>query len=441
MQEFIRLSVCSKRLRQICYSVQHVTFEQSTSDPQKKDLEFLSYSRFLIDWGDMNLRHLRIRWEYGFHPWENIRGERFIYCVGTWLHYAVRHRLVSLYLHLTGNKDLPVFSLPHCLLSCGTLKYMTVDLNDRRLDFPSTTGFINLWQLHLRNIIISDERSSANLLSTLASLRCLKELWIENVDGIGTIEMNSSSLKKFECNNKFCNLKIRCELLEYLHLNWKFNNSTKASLNVCAPNLREFHWRGNLPESYCFDKFAKLDVAKIILTYKKFDDSQNLRKAIRCVGDTKNLYLDVNVIEDQFKQNYLPIMLHNVQNLSLYIYEQLNFDSISAIGSFLRGTSNLKTLKIKSFVNFSNNDVQGVDMKFWESQNLAFMHQLQMVKLELLNGVTELQLARFFLKHAKELKKMVIFHPSSLPTYVSQEVNELKRAFRDRVVFKVKQYI
>ena len=61
-----------------------------------------------------------------------------------------------------------------------------------------------------------------------------------------------------------------------------------------------------------------------------------------------------------------------------------------------------------------------------------------MVEIELLNGVTELELARFFLKHAKELKTMVIFHSSSLPTNVIQEVNEFKIASSDRVVFKVK---
>lgn len=61
-----------------------------------------------------------------------------------------------------------------------------------------------------------------------------------------------------------------------------------------------------------------------------------------------------------------------------------------------------------------------------------------MVEMENLKGVTELELARFFLKHAKELKKVVISHSSSLPTKLLQEVNELKRDFSDKVVFKEK---
>ena len=78
-------------------------------------------------------------------------------------------------------------------------------------------------------------------------------------------------------------------------------------------------------------------------------------------------------------------------------------------------------------------------MKFWESQNLPFIYQLETVEIDLLNGVTELELARFFLKHAKELKEMVIFHSSSLPANLILEVNEFKNmASSDRVVFKVK---
>ncbi|XWS66725.1 hypothetical protein CRYUN_Cryun05aG0225200 [Craigia yunnanensis] len=47
------------------------------------------------------------------------------------------------------------------------------------------------------------------------------------------------------------------------------------------------------------------------------------------------------------------------------------------------------------------------------TQNLEFVNQREMVEIDLLNGITELELARFILKHAKKLKKMVIFHSSS----------------------------
>ena len=302
MQEFIRLTVCSKRLRDICYSVQCLTFQSSKSNRQKKDEEFLSYSRFLIDRGDRNLRHLRIRWELGRNPWENIRDERFIYCVSTWIHYAVRCNLVILYFQFTGERNLPIFSLPHCLFSCWTLKGMTIDLYGRRLNFPFSTGFINLRSLLLRGITICDEKSSANLLSCLASLRYLKRLWIENIDGIKTMEVNSSSLKSFAfvdvCTNKFYNLRICCERLKALYLNWIFDKcSTKVSLEISAPKLKVFDWRGNLPDSCCLERFTKLDVAKVFLAHKKFDNSQNLFKAICSLSGTKHLQLWISLIK------------------------------------------------------------------------------------------------------------------------------------------------
>ncbi|XVE96486.1 hypothetical protein REPUB_Repub02eG0226100 [Reevesia pubescens] len=144
------------------------------------------------------------------------------------------------------------------------------------------------------------------------------------------------------------------------------------------------------------------------------------------------------MLQHLFQHGYLPIALDDVQNLTLHINKRLNYARALAIGSFLKGTSNLKTLHLKSSLNFVTKNVCRVDVEFWESQNLAFIHQLQILEIELLNGLTELELARFFLKHAKNLNKMVIFHTSSLPTNVIKEVNEFKMSYSDIVVFKVK---
>lgn len=60
--------------------------------------------------------------------------------------------------------------------------------------------------------------------------------------------------------------------------------------------------------------------------------------------------------------------------------------------------------------------MSGFDTVYWQSQHLEFIHQLESVSIELLNGENELELAIYIREHATELKKMVIFYSLSLPS-------------------------
>ncbi|OMO68258.1 hypothetical protein COLO4_29802 [Corchorus olitorius] len=118
---------------------------------------------------------------------------------------------------------------------------------------------------------------------------------------------------------------------------------------------------------------------------------------------------------------------------------KLNQFDISALGSFLKGTPKLKTLQIKSSLEFVTDHNEYSNVEFGEYENLAFIPQLERVEIELVNGVAELELAKFLLKQAKELKKMIIFYSSSLPTDVIQEVNQFKmQASSSNIVWVLK---
>lgn len=79
----------------------------------------------------------------------------------------------------------------------------------------------------------------------------------------------------------------------------------------------------------------------------------------------------------------------------------------------------------------------GFKRKYWKSQNLEFIHQLKEVSIELSNGYTynALELARYILEHAQNLKKMVIFY---LPrqSYVIGRVNKSNKVSTATVVFQ-----
>lgn len=64
----------------------------------------------------------------------------------------------------------------------------------------------------------------------------------------------------------------------------------------------------------------------------------------------------------------------------------------------------------------------GIDMEYWKLQGLAFIYHLKEATLELSNGFNGIEFARYILKHAPNLEKMVIFH---LQKY-SDDVGELK---------------
>jgi len=86
----------------------------------------------------------------------------------------------------------------------------------------------------------------------------------------------------------------------------------------------------------------------------------------------------------------------------------------------------------------SDNNTSGFDATYWESQNLRFICHLEMVEMELFDGTNALELALFLLKHAKKLKKMVVFHSPSLPSDTYTKIQNCRACSAATVVFQEK---
>lgn len=105
------------------------------------------------------------------------------------------------------------------------------------------------------------------------SCKCIKELSLDKVDGLETITIESSSLEFFRFTYIFmsysCQLNISGQKLQYIGMEWNFSSRKhrcKSSLNVFAPNLRHFNWKGDLLNDRCLGNLPCLEKAEIFLT-------------------------------------------------------------------------------------------------------------------------------------------------------------------------------
>ena len=80
----------------------------------------------------------------------------------------------------------------------------------------------------------------------------------------------------------------------------------------------------------------------------------------------------------------------------------------------------------------------GFDEGYWESQNLIFIHHLQLAEIEFFDGKNELELASYFLEHAKGLKEMIITHSTPLPQNARLRLQNCVMASAATVVFRQK---
>jgi hypothetical protein len=68
----------------------------------------------------------------------------------------------------------------------------------------------------------------------------------------------------------------------------------------------------------------------------------------------------------------------------------------------------------------------GFDTEYWKLQNLAFIHQLKVVTIQLCNGSNGIDLARYILEYAQNLLKMVIIYPTHNSEEVTTKLTESK---------------
>lgn len=75
-------------------------------------------------------------------------------------------------------------------------------------------------------------------------------------------------------------------------------------------------------------------------------------------------------------------------------------------------------------------------MEYWKQQNFGFILELNEVTIELSKGVNGIELARYMLEHAQNLKKMVIVCLQQQSGLVKRMLDKSKMISNGTVVFK-----
>ncbi|KAK9927743.1 hypothetical protein M0R45_024912 [Rubus argutus] len=185
-----------------------------------------------------------------------------------------------------------------------------------------------------------------------------------------------------------------------------------------------------------------LEKAHIFLKRKGDDyDFDNAFEVLSSLCRVKVLILSEETTKVLLREGSVHAPLDYITYLSMHIMS-LTDDLVPAMVSLLRGMPNLSTLYINSYPSLQilKQKACGFNRKYWKSQKLDCIHQLQEVSIALSTGYINnaLELARYILEHAPNLKKMVIFY---LPrqSYVIGKINKIKRISSAVVVFKKRE--
>ncbi|KAH7849564.1 hypothetical protein Vadar_019690 [Vaccinium darrowii] len=439
MEDVARFMVTCKRCRELCITSPFLTFNGLSDlcyrpwlhNFQKHNMCMSALDRFFVQRGRRKICNLSIHCCLRFSRNELSRAI-------TWLRIAAQCYVEVLDLECV-LRLAAKFAFPLCLFTCGSLRSVTVKLNGGVLELPSSLGFTNLQSLSISSVKVFNKCFGEWISSFCKSL---KELRLESIEEINSINISSSSLVHFSLENsspsELCHLSVGGEKLEVMNVEWRFNSSSGKSLKIFAPNLKYFSWKGYPTNDNHLGSLMHLKGAQLLLEPKE-DTYENLHHVIHGVSRIEDLTLDDLMTKVLFEQGCLPTCFGNMGRLYMYV-SCLNDDLVPAMVSLIRGMPNLKSISMKSSPPPANTNLQasGFDAGYWESQNLTFIHHLQLAEIELFGGKNELGLASFLLKHAKELKKMTIFYSSCLPQNVRLRLRNCAMASAATVVFQRK---
>ncbi|XP_059630180.1 putative F-box/FBD/LRR-repeat protein At4g03220 [Cornus florida] len=285
------------------------------------------------------------------------------------------------------------------------------------LELPSSTSnsFSLLQDLDIRGIRLDPHNLSEDWVSSL--FPAIKKLNLEEVRDIKYLNITSSSL---ECLSiKTCHLHRVVVSAERLHTlcvvschaggDWLFK--------IYAPNLQNIRWTA---DGYSFNgSFMCLKGVNI--------DAPRL-ELLQFINHAKSVTLRANILKELFIQDSLPYtMLDNVQNLNLQVSCKMDH-KMPALASFFGRLPNLNTLTMRCIdretfgCDGSNNF--DFDIEYWESQDVAFIHQLKEVKIEIRKWECEVGLIKYLIKHAKVLDTMTITFSSKIHPSRSRSIRE-----------------
>lgn len=134
------------------------------------------------------------------------------------------------------------------------------------------------------------------------SCKCMEELSLQEVHSKETITIESSSLKKFSFSamnvSSMLHMDISCENLDDICIVWVFDSPRNKSLNICAPNLKKFHWSGNLVNHSNLRKLQSVEEGAIVFLEPGTgrDDLDNAFEGLHSLCRAKYLILNEETV-------------------------------------------------------------------------------------------------------------------------------------------------
>ncbi|XP_004303551.1 PREDICTED: putative F-box/FBD/LRR-repeat protein At4g03220 isoform X1 [Fragaria vesca subsp. vesca] len=441
--DLVRLCCVSKRWRELSLSAPCLNFDDIPSSCRSTcydRLQLMTYlERFLFHRGDNKVQSFHVNWERHYMD-EN---ETVCICSSehyrllTWINCAVRCNVevLDLKMALYDPEEAP---FPSSVFLCGTLKSLVVDMNFTLLRTPSFGFSSNLSKLQLKDVVIEDERFFKWI---SCSCKFIQELHLDQVRGIETISIASSSLKIFRFFDVFntSHLSISGEKLEDIVVGWYVESPSNSSLNICAPNLKVLSWSGKLMNHLSLGKFRCLEAAVLRLR-PDADEVDKVYEVLCSLCKVRALMLDEATIKAPFSKGSMRAPISNIHCLTMDT-GRITDELVPAIASLFKGLPNLYILCVqyKPPLDGPQSNTSGFDMGYWKLQNLAFIDQLKVVSIELCNDSNVIDLARYILECAQNLLQMIVISPPQDSDAVTKKLMGSKIVSGATVVYRERE--
>ncbi|PON81049.1 F-box domain containing protein [Trema orientale] len=424
MKDIARLTVVSRRLRELCYRLPFLKFDDTIH--RRNDSKHAQLRKFLnlymYERKGNSIQSLSVTWKVSNDSEEDT--------VVLWLDKAVNNNVQQLELDIELTTH-PKFELPASVLTCKSLKSLVVRFHNDvgTIENPhSGVNFPLLTCLKIKSVRI--EECIGELVS---SLEKLEELELEDIVGSTSINISSCSLKILSITfmDDVFEVEVSANKLEYLSLRWYFlaTENEKRALKLDTPNVCKLTWGGDLPNLDFQREFKNLDYAII---RPRLVLEANLEKLLKAVDKVHCLSI-FDVTLQVFKEGrILPNTFKYLAGLNITVAGQYN-DLASIMFLIFETAPNLHRLCIKE--RSANDDGRITETAVQRGP----MQSLKLVEIELLKkGGEVLKVIKYLLETASNLHRMVLYFHPPLPLGIVREINAYERASSEKVYFGLK---
>ncbi|KAL7598088.1 hypothetical protein Lser_V15G23345 [Lactuca serriola] len=234
-EEVIRSSILSRRWRYLWTSIPSLDlFSRFHREDKFKKDEFKDFVFWVLANRSVDLDCLHLGC-FDHYTLSTVR---------RWIHMAVTRNVKQLQLMFYPEDEDGDVEIPHCLVTCGSLEILGLNVSYRSLRLPNITGFQALRHLRLTYVDLSIDSDlvkgfleSFPLLEGLIFISCF-------LNERGLLYISCSKLKILRIENE--NDELMCD-----------------SIKICCPKLVDLELRGLLANNFFFECLDSLNKAEI----------------------------------------------------------------------------------------------------------------------------------------------------------------------------------